>query len=258
MMHHPMDLHGHFFRVLNDQGEFSPLKHTVDVATFTTQVIEFAANEEKDWFFHCYVLYHLEAGMARVVHFENSELTPDLVGIRKNLYHDPWWAWADASLLSNITNGTAILENTRNIFQFEWEWDWFDTHEYDLSFTYNRYFNRQFQALFGLNSTNEQDKAIVEGILGFRYLLPFNLDSSYWISTDGRFRLNVGRSIPITQRFYVFGEYPYDTKFKHEGWSAGGLSSTNMFLCWFSTTMSTVSAAALKSDFNRALMSVRL
>ena len=32
MMHHPMHLHGHFFRVLNDQGEYSPLKHTVDVS----------------------------------------------------------------------------------------------------------------------------------------------------------------------------------------------------------------------------------
>ncbi len=31
MMHHPMHLHGHFFRVLNDNGEYSPLKHTVNV-----------------------------------------------------------------------------------------------------------------------------------------------------------------------------------------------------------------------------------
>ena len=221
VMHHPMHLHGHFFRVLNDHGDYSPLKHTVDVAPFTTQVIEFAANEEKDWFFHCHVLYHLEAGMARVVHYENSELTPDLVGIRKNLYDDPWWAWADASLLSNMTNGTAVLENTRNIFQFDWEWDWFDSHEYDISFSYNRYFNRQFQALIGVNSTSEMDETVVEGIFGFRYLLPFNLASSYWISTDGRFRLNVGRSIPITERFYIFGEYQYDTKFKHE-WLVGG------------------------------------
>ncbi|MCW8981410.1 MAG: multicopper oxidase domain-containing protein, partial [Altibacter sp.] len=31
MMHHPMHLHGHFFRVLNENGEYSPLKHTVNV-----------------------------------------------------------------------------------------------------------------------------------------------------------------------------------------------------------------------------------
>ena len=29
MMHHPMHLHGHFFRVINGQGDYSPLKHTV-------------------------------------------------------------------------------------------------------------------------------------------------------------------------------------------------------------------------------------
>ena len=31
MMHHPMHLHGHFFRVINGQGDYSPLKHTIDV-----------------------------------------------------------------------------------------------------------------------------------------------------------------------------------------------------------------------------------
>lgn len=55
MMHHPMHLHGHFFRVLNEHGEYSPLKHTVDVPPLGTTVIEFEANEEKDWFFHCHV-----------------------------------------------------------------------------------------------------------------------------------------------------------------------------------------------------------
>lgn len=221
MMHHPMHLHGHFFRVLNKHGEYSPLKHTVDVSPFSKQVIEFAADETKDWFFHCHVLYHLDAGMARVVHYEDSQLSPDLVDIRDNLYHDPWWAWADASLLSNMTNGTAVLANTRNIFQFEWEWDWANTQEYDVTFSYNRYINRQFQLLAGVNSTNELESVLVEGIFGFRYLLPFNLDSSYWISTNGRFRLNVGRSIAITERFYVYGEYQYDTVLNHE-WVVGG------------------------------------
>jgi FtsP/CotA-like multicopper oxidase with cupredoxin domain len=31
MMHHPMHLHGHFFRVINENGDYSPLKHTVNV-----------------------------------------------------------------------------------------------------------------------------------------------------------------------------------------------------------------------------------
>jgi hypothetical protein len=53
MMHHPMHLHGHFFRVINGHGEYSPLKHTVDVAPMSTTVIEFYGDEVGDWFFHC-------------------------------------------------------------------------------------------------------------------------------------------------------------------------------------------------------------
>ncbi|MBC7370961.1 MAG: multicopper oxidase domain-containing protein, partial [Bdellovibrionaceae bacterium] len=37
MMHHPMHLHGHFFRVLNKNGDRSPLKHTVDVPPMGTR-----------------------------------------------------------------------------------------------------------------------------------------------------------------------------------------------------------------------------
>jgi CopA family copper-resistance protein len=57
MMHHPMHLHGHFFRVVNKHGDYSPLKHTFDVPPLGKTVIEFYADEEKDWFFHCHVLY---------------------------------------------------------------------------------------------------------------------------------------------------------------------------------------------------------
>ena len=62
MMHHPMHLHGHFFRVVNGQGDRSPLKHTVDVSPTSTTVIEFDAVERGDWFFHCHLLY--QAGLS--------------------------------------------------------------------------------------------------------------------------------------------------------------------------------------------------
>ncbi|OGX91667.1 multicopper oxidase family protein [Hymenobacter coccineus] len=72
MMSHPMHLHGHFFRVLNGQGDYSPLKNTLSVAPMDVVTIEFDANEEKDWFFHCHLLYHLNSGMARIVHYANT------------------------------------------------------------------------------------------------------------------------------------------------------------------------------------------
>ena len=76
MMHHPMHLHGHFFRVVNGQGDHAPLKHTVDVPPMQTTVIEFAADEVGDWFFHCHLLYHMMSGMARVVHYERLLALP--------------------------------------------------------------------------------------------------------------------------------------------------------------------------------------
>ncbi len=59
MMRHPMHLHGHFFRLVNRHGDFSPLKFTADIQPMATQVIEFNAAEKTrgNWFFHCHILY---------------------------------------------------------------------------------------------------------------------------------------------------------------------------------------------------------
>lgn len=47
MMRHPMHLHGHFFRLVNRHGDFSPLKFTADIQPMDTQVIEFNAAEKR-------------------------------------------------------------------------------------------------------------------------------------------------------------------------------------------------------------------
>lgn len=86
MMHHPMHLHGHFFRVLTGAGERSPLKHTVDVPPHGTRTIEFLANEPGEWMLHCHNLYHMKTGMARVVKYLSYEPKPGLAEHRK---HDP-------------------------------------------------------------------------------------------------------------------------------------------------------------------------
>ncbi|MEE2679310.1 MAG: multicopper oxidase domain-containing protein [Myxococcota bacterium] len=69
-MWHPMHLHGHFFRALNGAGERSPLMHTISVPPRKTVKIEFTADNPGNWFFHCHNLYHLDAGMARVVEYQ--------------------------------------------------------------------------------------------------------------------------------------------------------------------------------------------
>ncbi len=88
MMSHPMHLHGHFFRVINAQGEYAPLKHTVNVAPMETTIIEFAATEDKDWFFHCHLLYHMMSGMARIIGYEGS--SDLLLANRKTTINSRW------------------------------------------------------------------------------------------------------------------------------------------------------------------------
>ena len=126
MMHHPMHLHGHFFRVINGQGEYAPLKHTVDVAPMSTTVIEFYGNEFGDWFFHCHLLYHMKSGMARLIHYDGYQPDPEVVSIRPNLFKESWYLWAEADVLSNMTEGAITLSDTRNIFKASWEVGWQD------------------------------------------------------------------------------------------------------------------------------------
>lgn len=61
---HPMHLHGHFFSVGN------AIKDTVVVpGHMGGATIDFKADNPGNWFFHCHNLYHLEAGMARVIRY---------------------------------------------------------------------------------------------------------------------------------------------------------------------------------------------
>ena len=240
MMHHPMHLHGHFFRVVNGQGDYAPLKHTVDVAPMSTTVIEFDANEFGDWFFHCHLLYHMKSGMARMVHYEGFDLDPELAAIRHNLYKDSWYFWGQADILSNMTEGSLTLSNTRNILTAAWEVGWHDVDktEWEGVLTWNRYMNRFFNVFAGADLLGEEDDLDkTRGVLGLQYLLPINVESSVWVDTDGGARINLDKEFELTPRFMLFGEAEYDT---HEKWEGGaGLHYTidkdfSLIILWHS------------------------
>lgn len=225
MMHHPMHLHGHFFRVVNGQGDCAPLKHTVNVAPMSTTVIEFDANELGDWFFHCHLLYHMKSGMARVVHYQDYILNPALAAVRPKLYKDSWYFWSRADILNNMTQGLFTLSSIRNILTAQWEagWHGVDSTEWETVLTYDRYINRFFTVFAGvdlLGMVNELDEA--RGVFGLRYLLPLNFESQAWVDTDGGARVNLGRIFQLTPRIALFGEAQYDT---HDLWEGrAGLS----------------------------------
>jgi FtsP/CotA-like multicopper oxidase with cupredoxin domain len=68
--HHPIHLHGHFFRVLVRNGRPTRLREwrdTVLLAPRETAEIAFVAHNPGDWMFHCHVLDHQAAGMMATV-----------------------------------------------------------------------------------------------------------------------------------------------------------------------------------------------
>ena len=67
MMVHPIHLHGHFFELVTGKGDHSPRKHTVIVQPGGIATFDFTADALGDWAFHCHLLYHMHAGMMRVV-----------------------------------------------------------------------------------------------------------------------------------------------------------------------------------------------
>jgi len=221
MMHHPLHLHGHFFRVLTDPRDpeatpRAPLKHTVDVAPMATTTIEFLADADHDWFFHCHVLYHMKSGMSRIFHYEGSAPDPDLSEERANLFRDPWYAWANASVLSNFTDGLLSTSNTRHELAAEWEIGWQgveDAVDHEVTGLYRYHFNRFYRVFAG--GSFEEERNV--GIFGAEALIPLNFDAGAWLDTRGHGRFMLGKTLSITSRLDLEAEGEYDTEQQFEG-----------------------------------------
>ena len=67
MMPHPIHLHGHFFELVTGHGANAPRKHTINVPPGAKMTFDLTADAPGDWAFHCHNLYHMTAGMMRVV-----------------------------------------------------------------------------------------------------------------------------------------------------------------------------------------------
>ncbi len=224
MMRHPMHLHGHDFRVLNGQGDYAPLKNVLDIMPMETDLIEFEANADGDWFFHCHILYHMMAGMNRVFSYENSEPNPYLPNKEKaykklqaesNQLH----FMAQNDFATNGNDGQAMFQNARWSFGTEWRLGYHDDHGYESETHIGRYIGKNqwfmpfvgFDAryrklghneveenLFGQKST--KDKRL-QFSLGFDYTLPMLVIFQAEMYHDGNFRLQLMREdIPLSQR----------------------------------------------------------
>jgi len=217
-----MHLHGFDFRILNGKGEYSPLKNVMDIMPMETNVIEFAANTEGDWFFHCHILYHMMSGMNRVFevgNYNNPNL-PDKKMAYKMLQMESnmWHFKAENDFATNGNDGSASFSNARWQARSEWRlgYNRFDGYEvethvgkyldkmqwlmpfvgFDLRYRDNQ--NHVEKTLFGQNNTKDKRASFSAG---FMYTLPLLVNFQAEVYTDGIVRLQLAREdIPLSRR----------------------------------------------------------
>jgi CopA family copper-resistance protein len=251
MMRHPMHLHGHFFRLLNGQGAYAPLKEVVDILPMETDTLEFAATESGDWFFHCHILYHMMSGMGRIFHYDRSPPNPGLPDPKaalKKVYSDDREIrpMARTSLESNGSDGEAMLADTRYRFQTEWRLGTDSRKGYESESHLGRYLGQmqywlpyigwdlryrsiheQEKNLFGQTDTKDHRNVLCAGL---QYTLPLLLVADWRIDTRGNVRLQLGREdIPVTSRlrftFMVNTDKEYMAGFRYIVTKYFGLST---------------------------------
>jgi len=224
MMRHPMHLHGHDFRLLNGQGDNAPLKNIVDIMPMETDTLEFNANVEGDWFFHCHILYHMMSGMGRVFTYENqaaNPLIPNPKLAQRKLFADDrkMHFMFQNDFATNGNDGEMMLQNTRWSIGSEWRLGYHDMHGYETETHIGRYLGKmqwlmpfvgfdwryrkmgideQEKNLFGQTNTKD-NRAVLS--LGVNYTLPMLVRFQTEIFTDGIVRLQLMREdIPVTKR----------------------------------------------------------
>jgi FtsP/CotA-like multicopper oxidase with cupredoxin domain len=227
MMRHPMHLHGHDFRLLNGQGQNAPLKNIVDIMPMETDTLEFNANVEGDWFFHCHILYHMMSGMGRVFSYENqmpNPLIPNPKLAQRKLFADDrkFHFMAENDFATNGNDGMAMLQNTRWSIGSEWRLGYHDFHGYEVETHIGRYIGKmqwlmpfigfdwryrkfgideQETNLFGQSNSKDLRSLVTVGV---NYTLPLLIVGQAEIYQDGNVRFQLMREdMPITKRLRI-------------------------------------------------------
>ncbi|GAA4432261.1 hypothetical protein GCM10023091_04060 [Ravibacter arvi] len=223
MMRHPIHLHGFDFRVLNQHGDHAPLKNIIDIMPMETDTIEFLANTEGDWFFHCHILYHMMAGMNRVFsvddyrnpYLQDKAKAYKMLQRESNMPH----LMAQSDFASNGIDGEAMLMNARYSLGTEWRLGYNNMHGYEVETHFGRYIGKMqwlmpfigFDWRYRKMGIDEHEKNLFGQVnkkdsraavsLGVMYTLPMLVNLQAEVYHDGIFRLSLMREdIPVSRR----------------------------------------------------------
>lgn len=212
MMRHPMHLHGHYFRVLNGNGDYAPLKNVLDIMPMEIDTIEFAAQYDGDWFFHCHILYHMMSGMGRVFHYENSQPNPQIDPIK-----NAWRLFTDEDNMWHFSTSIALQSQNVSakvmLMDRDYVLDAMALADYKGSFETETHLarfldQRQFLKLYVGSDIRRSHETSTDGghtgnillenrtlaTLGIQYLLPMFINADLRISHTGKPRLQLSKT----------------------------------------------------------------
>jgi hypothetical protein len=190
-----------------------------------TNVIEFDANEEKDWFFHCHVLYHMMAGMGRVFSYENSPPNTQVPPTKANwnffkkederMIHP----MMNLSLHSNGVFGHGMVSNNYYFAQTDFHAN--PKYGFEIENKFGRYFGAQqfFIGYIGFQAERKKEHGKWEnevfGTVGFEYTLPMFVKADARVNTNGRFRLQLSREdIALSRRLRADAMWNTDKEYQ--------------------------------------------
>jgi lipopolysaccharide assembly outer membrane protein LptD (OstA) len=138
--------------------------------------------------------------------------------------------------------GFARFMNSRNDFGVMWKTGWdrngmrsMESHdggpmhshdemmpdvEYEVDLTWMRYINPPWMTLAGYRLTNMMDDKEDTAFVGFTHRLPYMVDFTSTIESNGDLRFSLAKSLQLTNRLSAFGRFEYDTR-QDLMWMAG-------------------------------------
>ena len=188
-----------------------------------TNTIEFLANQDGDWFFHCHILYHMMAGMNKVFavgdyqnpKLPNKEEAYKMLQRESNMKH----FMAQSDFATNGIDGEAMLMNARYQLGTEWRLGYNDMHGYEVEthlggyigkmqwlmpfvgfdWRYRKMGSDQHEKnMFGQSNKKDSRAAFSAGVM---YTLPMLVNAQAEVYHDGMVRLSLMREdIPISRR----------------------------------------------------------
>lgn len=183
-----------------------------------TDTLEFNANVEGDWYFHCHILYHMMSGMGRVFTYENqatNPLIPNPKLAQRRLYAEDrqFHLMAENDFATNGNDGMLMIQNTRWSIGTEWRLGYNGMHGYETETHIGRYIGkmqwfmpfigfdwryRKFgmdeveKNIFGQSNTKDNRSLLS---LGFNYTLPMLVRLQSEVFTEVIFVFNYREKI---------------------------------------------------------------